>query len=65
MYYLVESWNQREMDVLYLQGDRVPNDQRWRVLGVYQTGAAAWAAYNVLLSADAFLRPSSAVEVAL
>lgn len=45
MYFLVENWQRTEMDVLYFALGAVPNDQKWRVIGAYQTSAEAWAAY--------------------
>lgn len=58
MYYLVENWQQTEMDVIYCAGDRAPREDRWRVLGVYRSSIDAWAAYRDLMASDAILKPS-------
>jgi hypothetical protein len=59
MYYLVENWQQTEMDVMYFVSGKVPNDQKWRVLGTYQSRADAWAAYRDMCAQDEILKPSS------
>jgi len=58
MYYLVENWQQTEMDVIYLAGGKTPKEDRWRVLGCYSASVDAWAAYRDLLAQDAILKPS-------
>jgi len=49
MYYLVENWQRTEMDVLYFGFGAVPNDQKWRVMGIYRKSADAWGAYRRIL----------------
>lgn len=58
MYWLVEDWKQTEMDVMYLRPGITPNENRWRVLGRYQTAQEAWNAYQAMVACDDILKPS-------